>query len=175
MRTATPCCRQRTSSRRAKPTPGSTRCSDRPPAAMLLSLSVVNDQPVSVAALRRVGEGLVEIVGQFEQRGLLDNATHRELLDSFGRLGAPAAAVAAAWQHWQDTTAARDAAEAALAQARRDEDFLRHAVAELDALKPEPGEEQRLADTRLRLMNREKLAEAFQGAGADLSGQRGAE
>jgi DNA repair protein RecN (Recombination protein N) len=139
------------------------------------SRAFVNDQPVSVAALRRVGEGLVEIVGQFEQRGLLDNATHRELLDSFGRLGAPAAAVAAAWQRWQDTTAARDAAETALAQARRDEDFLRHAVAELDALKPEPGEEQRLADTRLRLMNREKLAEAFQGAAADLSGQRGAE
>jgi DNA repair protein RecN (Recombination protein N) len=139
------------------------------------SRAFVNDQPVSIAGLRRIGESLVEIVGQFEQRGLLDAATHRELLDSFALLAEPAASVAAAWRQWQDAVAARDAAAATLAAARRDEDYLRHAVTELDALKPEPGEEQRLAEIRLRLANREKLAEALQGAAADLSGQRGAE
>ena len=54
----------------------------------------VNDQPVSVALLRRLGDTLVEIQGQFEQHGLLDTATHRASLDAFagprgaGRRGA---------------------------------------------------------------------------------------
>ena len=37
----------------------------------------VNDQPASVALLRRLGDTLVEIQGQMEQHGLLDMATHR--------------------------------------------------------------------------------------------------
>ena len=52
------------------------------------SRAFVNDQPVSVGALRRIGDLLVEVQGQFEQRGLLDPATHLETLDAFGRLGA---------------------------------------------------------------------------------------
>ena len=43
----------------------------------------INDQPVSVALLRRLGDTLVEIQGQMEQHGLLDMATHRASLDAF--------------------------------------------------------------------------------------------
>src|SRR5262249_47739738 len=43
----------------------------------------VNDQPVSVALLRRLGDRLVEIQGQMEQHGLVDMATHRASLDAF--------------------------------------------------------------------------------------------
>ena len=46
----------------------------------------VNDQPVSVALLRRLGDSLVEIQGQMEQHGLLDMATHRASLDAFAGL-----------------------------------------------------------------------------------------
>jgi DNA repair protein RecN (Recombination protein N) len=42
----------------------------------------VNDQPASVALLRRLGDTLVEIQGQMEQHGLLDLATHRASLDA---------------------------------------------------------------------------------------------
>ena len=41
------------------------------------SRAFVNDQPVSVSLLRTLGDALVEIQGQSEQRGLLDPATHR--------------------------------------------------------------------------------------------------
>src|SRR5215475_11048286 len=39
------------------------------------SRAFINDQPVGIGGLRRIGESLVEIVGQFEQRGLLDPGT----------------------------------------------------------------------------------------------------
>jgi len=96
----------------------------------------VNDQPASVALLRRLGDTLVEIQGQMEQHGLLDMATHRTSLDAFAGLEAQADAVRQAWRAWQDAERARADAEAAAAAARRDEDFLRHAVKELAALAP---------------------------------------
>ncbi len=52
----------------------------------------VNDQPASVALLRRLGDTLVEIQGQMEQHGLLDAATHRASLDAFAGLEKQAAA-----------------------------------------------------------------------------------
>ncbi|MEK9662269.1 MAG: AAA family ATPase, partial [Alphaproteobacteria bacterium] len=52
------------------------------------SRAFVNDHPVSVGLQRQIGERLVEIHGQFEGRGLLDPATHRDALDAFAGLDA---------------------------------------------------------------------------------------
>ena len=98
----------------------------------------VNDQPASVALLRRLGDTLVEIQGQMEQHGLLDMATHRASLDAFAGLEKQAAAVRAAWQAWRTAEQARADAEAAAAAARRDEDFLRHAVRSSRRWRPSP-------------------------------------
>src|SRR6185436_5517760 len=86
----------------------------------------VNDQPVSVALLRRLGQTLVEIQGQMEQHGLLDMATHRASLDAFAGLEKQGEMVRAAWQAWRSAEQARADAETVTAAARRDEDFLRH-------------------------------------------------
>ena len=134
------------------------------------SRGFVNDQPVSISLLRALGDQLLEVQGQFEQRGLLDGATHRELLDAFAGATAEAARVAGLWRAWQDAGTALRAAEQALEQARRDEDFLRHAVEELEALAPRSGEEQALADERDLLLHGEKLAEAVSSALAQLTG-----
>src|SRR2546425_129779 len=83
------------------------------------------------------GDRLVEIQGQGEQRGLLDPATHRALLDDVAEHEAALAALADSWREWR---AARERAEAAarrLAESRAEEDLLRHHKAELDAVAPE--------------------------------------
>jgi DNA repair protein RecN (Recombination protein N) len=139
------------------------------------SRAFVDDQPVSIGLLRQLGETLVEIEGQFAQRGLLDPASHRAALDDFGGHGAAAEAVATAWRAWRRLIEEREAAAAALARTKAEEDYLRHALAELDALEPRPGEEIELAERRALLANREKLAEALDAAAAELAGDRGAE
>lgn len=131
------------------------------------SRAFVNDEPASVGLLRRLGETMVEIHGQFESHTLLDPASHRQVLDAFA--GADGKAVAAAWTAWRSAAAARAAAEADLAGARAEEDFLRHAVGELDAIDPKPGEEAELAAQRVTLMAGEKLAEAMEAARHTLS------
>ncbi len=137
------------------------------------SRAFVNDEPVSVGFLRQLGDVLVEVQGQFDQRGLMDPANHRAMLDSFGRLGSQVEAVAVAWRSWREALVGLQEMEAAVEQARRDEDFLRHAVAELDELAPQPGEEEHLAESRATLMNRERIAEALQAASTELGAGRG--
>lgn len=111
----------------------------------------VNDRRASAEVLRALSEVLVELHGQNDDRGLLNPRGHRRLLDSFGALDAPLAATRAAWRDRAAARSALDRAEAALEGLRAEEDFLRHAVAELDKLAPEPGEQAAL-DSRRRLM-----------------------
>ncbi len=138
------------------------------------SRGFINDQPVSIALLRDLGDSLIEVQGQFEQRGLLDGATHRGLLDAYADSARPTARVAELWQAWRVALEARAEAERELEQSRRDEDFLRHAVSELDTLQPHPGEAEALAKQRSLLQHREKLIDAMADAVASLSGGGGA-
>jgi len=134
------------------------------------SRAFVNDQPAGVGLLRRIGEALVEIQGQFEPRGLIDPATHRLLLDAYGGLAAEAGAVRDAHAAWRDAMRSREEAEASAGAAERDRDFLDHAVAELVQLDPQPGEEETLAERRTRLMHAEQLVEAMNAASSELIG-----
>jgi DNA repair protein RecN (Recombination protein N) len=137
------------------------------------SRAFVNDQPVGVGLLRQIGDLLVEIVGQFEQHGLMDPATHGAMLDAYGGHGSET--VGAAWRGWQATIEARATEESEVAVARRDEEYLRHAAAELAGLKPKAGEEDLLAEQRALMMHRAKLGEALEAALSDLAGGRGGE
>ncbi len=135
------------------------------------SRAFVNDQPVSAGLLRELGLTLVEIHGQQDDRGLLNPRGHRALLDSFA--GADLAAVETAWR-------AVDAAEARLAEARaeveaaeRDREWLDHAVAELTALSPEGGEEEKLAEERARMQAGARIAEDLQSVAELVSGANG--
>src|SRR3984893_53732 len=134
----------------------------------------VNDQPVSVALLRRLGDTLVEIQGQMEQHGLLDMATHRASLDAFAGLDKQGETVRLAWHAWRSAQQAHADAEAAAAAARRDEDFLRHAVKELAALSPKPDDEETLAGERQLLRAGSALGESVAQALAELEQGRGA-
>jgi len=139
------------------------------------SRAYLNDQPVSVALQKRIGETLVGIHGQFENQRLLEPATHRGLLDAHGSLASLLACTGETFNGWRQAEAARTEAEATLEKARRDEAFLRHAVDEMSALDPQPGEEAELAEKRTIMMHGEKLLEAMNEAAADLSEGQGTE
>ena len=134
------------------------------------SRAFINDQPASVGLLRRIGETLVEIQGQFEPRGLIDPATHRALLDRYGVLGGEAAVVRETHKVWRKAAQATREAEDTASEAERDREFLEHAVEELAQLDPQPGEEEKLAEQRTRLMHSEQLVEALNAASAELAG-----
>jgi DNA repair protein RecN (Recombination protein N) len=133
------------------------------------SRAFINDQPVSVALLKRLGATLVEVQGQHEQVGLADPATHAGLLDAFGALDGERSATASAWAAWRDATRRLAAAREAIASAQREEEWLRHAVGELTDLAPEEGEEDTLAAERQKLQQGERRAEAIATALGELT------
>ncbi|MBB5692817.1 DNA repair protein RecN [Muricoccus pecuniae] len=132
------------------------------------SRAFVNDEPVGVALLRRLGALLVEVQGQHDQVGLADPATHAGLLDAFGGLDARRNAVADAYRAWRGAERALRDAQEAIAAAQRDEEWLRHAVQELNDLAPVEGEEDALASERQGLQGSERRAEAIASSLSEL-------
>ena len=124
----------------------------------------VNDQPVSVQVLKQLGSALVEIHGQHDERALVDSGTHRRLLDAFGGLDERATNVATLWDARREAQAAADAHRSGVERAKRESDWLRHAVDELNKLAPLTGEETALADRRTAMMQAEKVAEDLRNA-----------
>ena len=119
----------------------------------------INDQPVSVQVLRALGSALVEIHGQHDDRAFVEAATHRALLDAFGGLEDAAAEVRSLWEQRRAREAAVAAHRADVERARREAEWLRHAVDELGQLAPQGGEETALAERRAAMMQAEKSAE----------------
>jgi DNA repair protein RecN (Recombination protein N) len=132
------------------------------------SRAFVNGETVGVAMLRRLGALLVEVQGQHDQVGLADPASHAGLLDAFGGLEAARIEVGESFRAWRGAERALEAAREAIASAQRDEDWLRHALGELDELAPEEGEEDRLADERQSMQQGERRAEAVASALSEL-------
>lgn len=129
----------------------------------------INDRRVSGEILRAVSDTLVELHGQHDDRGLLNPRGHRRLLDDFGCLDGKLAKVRAAWRALSEARKALAAAEQRVADLKAEEDFLRHAVAELDKLAPEAGEDATLDQQRRRMQAAEKIGEdiskAYQALG----------
>ena len=135
------------------------------------SRGFINNQPASAALLREIGSRLVEIHGQHDDRGLLNPRGHRALLDAFGRIDTVPAGET--WARWRAAEAALAAARAEIETAQRDREWLEHAVAELDSLGPEPGEEETLAERRRAMQRAEKVAGDLNSVAEALEGSDG--
>lgn len=136
------------------------------------SRGFVNDQPASAGLLRDLAPHLVEIHGQHDDRGLLNPRGHRALLDGFGRIDT--APLTRTYRDWRDAEAALGVALAEIEVAQRDRDWLEHAVGELTALAPEPGEEEALAERRRSMQRAEKVAGDLTQVEERLDGPNGA-
>ncbi|MBL4918193.1 DNA repair protein RecN [Szabonella alba] len=129
----------------------------------------INDRRASGEVLRTLSETLVELHGQHDDRGLLNPRGHRQMLDAFA--GVDTGSARAAWTRMARARKAETEARAALAAMQAEEDFLRHAVAELDSLAPEPGEEARLDISRRTMQGAARIREDIARAHQALSDQ----
>ncbi|MDA5195087.1 DNA repair protein RecN [Govanella unica] len=117
----------------------------------------LNDAPIGVGLMREIGDQLVEIHGQHDDRGLLNAGGHRRLLDAFIGADDALAALRRAHGDWDAARGLVSAEQQLLQAIRADEDYLRHSLAELDKLDPVIGEEEVLSARRTLMMQGEKL------------------
>jgi DNA repair protein RecN (Recombination protein N) len=122
------------------------------------SVSRVNGRTVTLALLREVAEGLVDIHGQSEHLSLLRVREHANLLDRYAELWPLRAQVAESVQ--QVRAVRRELADLVRSEqelAHR-ADLLQFQIGEISAATLQRGEEEALLEERLRLANAEQLA-----------------
>jgi DNA repair protein RecN (Recombination protein N) len=136
------------------------------------SRAFVGPAAVPAGTVRDVAALAVEIHGQHDDRGLLNPRGHRALLDLFG--GIDIRSVEAAWARVTEIEKALAAAQIAAAEAERDRDYLAHAVAEIEALDPQEGEETSLSEERSAIQAGVKAGESLEGLDELLGGSEGA-
>ena len=132
------------------------------------SRNFINDQSVTVAALRALQPHLVEIHGQGEQRALLSAQSHLELLDAFAGCGELRTEVAEAFASWGAATKAWQTLEGDLVERARAADLIEYQLREIASVSPQPGEEEGLLAERNLLANAEKILQLATSAYTEL-------
>ena len=122
------------------------------------SRAFINDAPVSVNLLKTIGSALVEIHGQNESQSLTDGPVQLSLLDSYAGHGDKVDALKQKYNHLKECEEQLELYKNASERAAAEEDFLRHALEELEKIDPKEGEEDSLSEERTLLMNSEKIA-----------------
>jgi DNA repair protein RecN (Recombination protein N) len=130
------------------------------------SSALVNEQPVSVGTLRRLGEMLVDVHGQRENYSLLQPVYQLQLLDAFGRLTDLSAAYVAVADEVRGLRRRHHELSEARQSRQRELALIRFEREELDAAALKEGEFEAIQKEREKLLHAQSLA-AFTGSAAD--------
>jgi DNA repair protein RecN (Recombination protein N) len=126
----------------------------------------VNDSPVTVGLLERLGDVLVEVHGQHEHQRLLEPARQLDLLDRFAEAEAVRAEVADLFTRYREAGAELERLRGAGRDRAQREDLLRFQLSELDSAHIRPGEEEELRTEHRRLQHAERLSKGLGEAAA---------
>ena len=130
----------------------------------------VNGRPVTVAQLRRIGAGLLNIHGQHDGQQLLDEEQHLAYLDRFGRVDDALTRCAERYGTLRETRREIETLRMDEAEKARRVDMLRHQIDELERADLQEGEEEALLARRNILRSGEKFTAAIAKADLFLNG-----
>ncbi|MDR2163459.1 MAG: DNA repair protein RecN, partial [Clostridiales Family XIII bacterium] len=127
---------------------------------------------VTLARLREATSHVADKHGQYDHQSLLDPRSHIEVIDGFRAdlISGAKARVAEAWRGYSASKRAMDGLLAGEAKSRRELDFLRFEVGDIDAARPRPGEYETLKDELKVMQNSERIFEALSSAYESVSG-----
>ncbi len=128
------------------------------------SKAYVNDVPVSLSVLKSIGETLVEIHGQFDNQGLMNQANHIKILDNFGDLSSNVKYCEQLFHNWKNIEKDRIALEDLIKQAKTNEEYIKYNLDELLKLNPSLGEEEVLTEQRKQFIENKKINLSMQDA-----------
>ena len=135
------------------------------------SKSFVNSIPVSQNFLQLLGKELVEIHGQNDQINLLNSAYHRDILDNYGGLSELKYKLSDIFDNFKDVEKRYNYLLGEKENIEKEKDYLRSIIEELEELDLKDGEEDRLNDERILLMNKEKVIDLLNDVSSVVNGQ----
>ena len=117
----------------------------------------VNDVAIGVNLLAKVGETLVEIHGQHDQRGLLNPSAHLSILDEFSGNENLLKILKKIYENLREVEKKISEIAAKKEAAEREKDYLTHIVQELESAELKADEESELIAKKDFLISKEKI------------------
>lgn len=133
----------------------------------------VNDSPVTLNLLKRLGEHLVDLHGPHDHQSLLSTERQLAMLDAYAGSDAALESYRSAWRSWRDKVTELEDLRLAESASTQELDLLRHQVTEIDAAQLKPDEEDDIADRYRRASNSTRLVELSGAAAAALGADEG--
>ena len=121
------------------------------------SRGFVNDTPATLDVMRAVAAELIDLHGQHEHQSLLHTETHLRLLDSFGGLGGLVEHYQEKRERVAELVEEREELAARERELRQQKELYEFQIEEIDAVDPQPGEEEELRAEQRVLENAEHL------------------
>ncbi len=125
--------------------------------------NLVNDSAVTLGALKRLGERLVDMHGPYDHQSLLDPAFQLDVLDAYGGLGAARAAYQERHRQALELDAQRAALQGGDEEVAARIDLLQFRIKELEEAAPEPGEDEAVAREHAVASHAQRILELGQG------------
>ncbi len=117
----------------------------------------VNDVLVGVNLLAQIGENLVEIHGQHDQRGLLNSSFHGQILDEFAANSELLKELKKIYFDLKETNKKIFEIKSKKEQAEREKDYLEFVINELESADLKAGEENELVSKKDQFQAKEKI------------------
>lgn len=108
------------------------------------SRAFINDTPTTITALKRLGNRLIDIHSQHQNLLLGQEDFQLSVLDTVAAVPELVHSYSEAFRKWAQAVKALDEAKNNLDEGRKDEDYLRFLLTELNSFKPQPGEDESL-------------------------------
>ncbi|MBN1542774.1 DNA repair protein RecN, partial [candidate division KSB1 bacterium] len=134
---------------------------------------LINDSPVPLAVLRDMGDLLVDLHGQHEHQSLLVLARQFDFLDAFARLQDARRSVEASFRSLQALLRDLRQLRTREQEIRRSREALLFQQQEIDAIDPQSGEEEQLAQEERMAGHAEQLLESCRSLSLRLYEQDG--
>ncbi len=119
----------------------------------------VNDTLSSLTILESVGDQLVEISSQHDQKGLFNTSHHRFILDEFSGINKELENLSSSYTKWKENQKKLIEIVASKAKAEDEKNYLTHIINEISELNPKVGEEEHLNNLRTTLREKAKIQE----------------
>ncbi|MGA0899593.1 MAG: DNA repair protein RecN [Luteolibacter sp.] len=134
----------------------------------------INDSPVTLHLLKRIGEHLVDLHGPHDHQSLLSTERQLAMLDAYADADDALSSYRKAHREWRDRQNTYNELRDAEAASDQELELLRHQLEEIDGANIKPEEQQDLEDRWRRASNSSRLAESASAAVAALGGEKGA-
>jgi DNA repair protein RecN (Recombination protein N) len=133
----------------------------------------INDSPVTLTLLKRLGEHLVDLHGPHDHQSLLSVERQLSMLDAYAGAENAVNSYREFYRSWRAKAAELEEIRHAENASEQELDLLRHQLQEIDGANLKPDDEQDLEDRWRRASNASRLVETAAAASAALSGEDG--